>query len=396
MTQLNQRKLFQLAMEQLIEHGPEAFRDVMSELMNEAMRIEREQFLGARHHQRTESRLGYANGFKSKQLDSQLGTLHLRVPKTRDHGNTPFYPQSLEQGRRSERALMLCVAQMYINGVSTRKVEDILKLFGIEQISSTQVSRATALLDEALLAWRERSLDRVPYLVLDARYERVRLDHQVVDAAVLSAVGILPDGHRSVLGVQVATSEAEINWREFLHSLVKRGLHGVIFISSDDHAGLKAARKAVFPGVPWQRCQFHLSQNAIHHAPSAKIKKQIGAELRTVWNAPDKTTANANLAALAARYENNAPKLAAWLLDNVPEGLSVFTLQSTHQRKMRTTNGIERPIQQELKRRTQLVRVFPNEAALLRLASAILVEIDDDWTSADKRYIVWNDNDDSD
>jgi transposase-like protein len=136
MTQPDQSKLFQLAMEQLIEHGPEAFRDVMSALMNEAMRIEREHFLGARQHERTDSRLGYTNGFKPKLLDSQLGTLHLRVPKTRDHGDTPFYPHSLEQGRRSERALMLCVAEMYINGVSTRRVEDILKLFGIEQISS--------------------------------------------------------------------------------------------------------------------------------------------------------------------------------------------------------------------------------------------------------------------
>ena len=207
MTQPDQSKLFQLAMEQLIEHGPEAFRDVMSALMNEAMRIEREQFLGARQHERTDSRLGYANGFKPKLLDSQLGTLHLRVPKTRDHGDTPFYPQSLEQ---------------------------------------------------------------------------------------------------------------------------------------------------------------------------------------------DREAADTNLASLAARYEKKGPKLASWLLDNVPEGLSVLALPSAHQRKMRTTNGIERPIQQEIKRRTQLVRVFPNEAALLRLVSAILIEIDDDWTSADKRYIVWNHNDDSD
>ncbi|NKB60606.1 MAG: hypothetical protein GKR95_00165 [Gammaproteobacteria bacterium] len=206
---------------------------------------------------------------------------------------------------------------------------------------------------------------------------------------------MLSDGRRSVLGVQIATSEAEINWREFLQSLVKRGMVGVAYISSDDHAGLKAARRAVFPGVPWQRCQFHLVQNAINHAPTVKIRTRIGGELRSVWNATDEASALTQLQQLAERYESNYPKLSQWLLDNVPEGLTVFNLPELHHRKMRTTNGIERPIQQEIKRRTRIVRVFPNEASLLRLVSAILVEIDDEWSNADRRYIVWNDNNDS-
>ncbi len=395
MTQPDYPNLYEVVMEQLIQHGPQAFRDVITAMMNQAMQIERSQFLGAVPHERSDNRRGHANGFKPKQVDTTLGTLNLSIPKTRNHGESGFYPHSLEQGRRSERALMLCVAQMYVSGVSTRRVEKVLDLFGIEKISSTQVSRATALLDDALSVWRDRGLGEIRYLVLDARYERVRMDHEVVDAAVLSAVGILPDGRRSVLGVQIATSEAEINWREFLQSLVKRGMHGITYIASDDHAGLKAARRAVFPGVPWQRCQFHLAQNAINHAPTAKVRSRIGGELRSVWNATDEASARAQLEQLAARYESDCSKLSQWLLDNVPEGLTVFNLPESHHRKMRTTNGIERPIQQEIKRRTRIVRVFPNEASLLRLVSAILVEIDDEWSNADKRYIVWNDDNDS-
>ncbi len=395
MTQPDYSNLYEVVMEQLIQHGPQAFRDVITAMMNQAMQIERSQFLGAAPHERSNDRQGHANGFKPKLVDTTLGTLNLSIPKTRNHGESGFYPQCLEQGRRSERALMLCVAKMYISGVSTRRVEKVLDLFGIEKISSTQVSRATALLDDALSVWRDRALGEIRYLVLDARYERVRMDHEVVDAAVLSAVGILPDGRRSVLGVQIATSEAEINWREFLQSLVKRGMHGIIYIASDDHAGLKAARRAVFPGVPWQRCQFHLAQNAINHAPTAKVRSRIGGELRSVWNATDEASARAQLEQLAARYESDYSKLSQWLLDNVPEGLTVFNLPESHHRKMRTTNGIERPIQQEIKRRTRIVRVFPNEASLLRLVSAILVEIDDEWSNADKRYIVWNDDNDS-
>lgn len=395
MTQPEYPNVYQVVVEQLIQHGPQSFREVVTTMMNQAMQIERSQFLGAAPHERSDDRRGHANGFKPKQVDTTLGTLNLQIPKTRHHGETGFYPQSLEQGRRSERALMLCVAQMYVSGVSTRRVEKVLNLFGIDQISSTQVSRATALLDEALVVWRDRSLGEVRYLVLDARYERVRIDHEVVDAAVLSAVGILRDGRRSVLGVQIATSEAEVNWREFLQSLVKRGMVGIGYIASDDHAGLKAARRAVFPGVPWQRCQFHLAQNAVNHAPTAKVRSRIGGELRAVWNAADEASALAQLQQLAQRYESDYPKLAQWLLDNVPEGLTVFSLPEAHHRKMRTTNGIERPIQQEIKRRTRIVRVFPNEASLLRLVSAILVEIDDEWSNADKRYIVWNDNSDS-
>ena len=380
-------------MEQLIANGAEDMASVFSGLFDLAMRIEREQFLEAGHYERTPLRRGYANGVKPKRLDTPAGTVTVNVPKTAGH-DEPFYPQSLERGRRSSRAVMLAVAEMYIKGVSTRDAEAVMKEFGIESLSSTQVSRAAKLLDDELEAWRTRPLGEIRYLIVDARYEKVRDGGVVRDAAVLSAIGIGPDERRRVLGVSCALSEAEVHWRAFLESLISRGMRGVQFVVSDDHAGLRAARKAVLTGATWQRCQFHLAQNAIHHAPSLAIRKRIGAELRQIWNAPDPNLATESLRHLVESYRDKAAKLAAWLEDNVPDGLAVFTLPEEHRRRLRTSNPMERAIQQEIKRRTQKVRVFPNEKSLERLVSAVLVEIDDKWASADKAYIKWECQDD--
>ena len=363
-------------MEQLIANGAEDMASVFSGLFDLAMRIEREQFLEAGHYERTPLRRGYANGVKPKRLDTPAGTVTVNVPKTAGH-DEPFYPQSLERGRRSSRAVMLAVAEMYVKGVSTRDAEAVMKEFGIESLSSTQVSRAAKLLDDELEAWRTRPLGEIRYLIVDARYEKVREGGVVRDAAVLSAIGIGPDERRRVLGVSCALSEAEVHWRAFLESLISRGMRGVQFVVSDDHAGLRAARKAVLTGATWQRCQFHLAQNAIHHAPTLAIRKRIGAELRQVWNAPDPNLATESLRRLVESYRDKAAKLAAWLEDNVPDGLAVFTLPEGHRRRLRTSNPMERAIQQEIKRRTQKVRVFPNEKSLERLVSAVLVEIDD-------------------
>jgi transposase-like protein len=379
-------------LEQLIAEGPQAMRQVMTTLMNVAMSLEREQFLGAGHYERDPARRGYANGYKPKRVDTPAGTLHLDVPKTA-RAPEPFYPQSLERGRRSCRAVMLAAAEMYVKGVSTRAVEKVLAEFGIEGLSSTQVSRAAKLLDDDLEAWRQRPLGRCRYVFLDARYEKTREHGVADDCAVLSAIGIEDNGRRRVLGVSIKVSEAETHWRAFLDSLVSRGLQGVEFITSDDHPGLKAARKAVLPGARWQRCQFHLAQNAIHHAPNIHIRAMIGEELRDIWNAPCLPAAEAALKVLVGKYQKDAPKLAAWLESAVPEGLAVFKLPKRHRRRMRTSNPIERSIQQEIKRRTQKIRVFPNEASLERLVSAILVEIDETWNASRQIYINWNDID---
>ena len=380
-------------MEQLMANGSEDMGAVFASLFDLAMRIERERFLGAEHYERTPPRRGYANGTKPKRLDTPAGSVIVNVPKTAGH-DEPFYPQSLERGRRSTRAVMLAVAEMYVKGVSTRDAEAVMREFGIDSLSSSQVSRAAKLLDDELEAWRNRPLGEIRYLIVDARYEKVRMGGVVRDAAVLSAMGIGPDERRRVLGVSCALSEAEVHWRAFLERLIKRGMRGVRFVVSDDHAGLRAARKAVLTAAPWQRCQFHLARNAIHHAPNLAIRKRIGPELRQVWNAPNLQTAEQNLRQLVERYRDKAPNLAQWLEDNIPEGLAVFTLPEGHRRRLRTSNPIERAIQQEIKRRTQKVRVFPNEKSLERLVSAVLVEIDDKWATADKAYIKWKCQDD--
>jgi transposase-like protein len=382
----------QALMERLIAEGPQAIAPVMTTLMNIAMRLEREQFLGAAHYERGAERRGYANGTKSKKVDTLAGTLTLDVPKTAGTPE-PFYPQSLERGRRSCRAVMLAAAEMYVKGVSTRAVEKVLEEFGIEGLSSSQVSRAAKLLDADLEAWRHRPLGRFRYVMLDARYEKTR-EHGVADeCAVLTAIGVDDLGRRRILGVSIKVSEAEVHWRAFLESLVARGLQGVEFITSDDHAGLKAARRAVLPGARWQRCQFHLAQNAIHHAPNFAVRQTIGRELRQIWNAPTLIAAEAELKALATRHAKTAPKLALWLETAGPEGLAVFHLPESHRRRMRTSNPIERAIQQEIKRRTQKIRVFPNEASLERLVSAILVEIDEQWAEATQPYVNWKNTD---
>ena len=375
-------------MEQLIDHGPDGMAQAFAALFNLAMRIERERFLGAGHYERSAERRGYGNGSKLKQLDTLGGTVSVEVPKSAGHV-TPFYPQSLERGRRSSRAVMLAIAEMYIKGVSTRDVEAVMAKFGLESLSSSQVSRAAKLLDEELEAWRKRPLGCVPYLLLDARYEKMRVGGIVRDCAVLTAIGIGLDQRRHVLGVSCALSEAEVHWRGFLQDLTKRGLHGVRFITSDDHPGLKAARRAVLPGATWQPCQFHLAQNAIHHAPNQAIRKSIGQELRRVWNAETLKEAETELAKLAGKYRDSAADLARWLEQNVPEGLAVFTLPETHRRKMRAANPVERAICQEIKRRTQKIRVFPNQESLERLVTAILVEIDEQWSTATKAYLKW-------
>jgi len=378
--------------EQLIGEGPQAMAPVITALMNLAMRMERERFLGAAHYERAPERRGYANGTKPKMIDTPAGTLDLDVPKTAGT-DEPFYPQALERGRRSCRAVMLAVAEMYVKGVSTRDVEKVMAEFGLRSLSSMQVSRAAKLLDEELEAWRNRPLGEIKYLFLDARFEKARISGVVRDVAVLSAIGVGLEGRRRILGVSVALSEAEVHWRAFLDSLVARGMRGVEFVTSDDHCGLGAARKAVLGGAKWQRCQFHLAQNAIHHAPNVTIRKRIGAELRGVWNAKDLEMAEAELKRLLASYRETAPGLADWLESAIPEGLAVFSLPQAHRRRMRTSNPIERAVQQELKRRTAKVRVFPNTASLERLATAVLVEIDEQWAASTQPYINWNNPD---
>jgi putative transposase len=368
----------------LAEHGFDGMAQAMTLLINECLKIERQQALGVGPYQRGEDRHGQANGFKPKTMKTRIGPIELAVPQVR---GAKFYPRALERGSRSERALCLALAEMYVQGVSTRKVSKITEeLCGCE-ISSSDVSRATALLDKEFEAWRTRPLGLVKYLILDARYEKVRHGGRVVDCAVLVAIGVDEQGRRSVLGVSVSLSEAEVHWRAFFKSLLTRGLHGVELITSDAHAGLQEARRACFHGVPWQRCQFHLLHNAWAHVPRQEMKREAADDLKSVFDAADERAAREQLSRVVRKYESSAPALAEWIEANVPEGLAVFALPTSHRRRLRTTNVLER-LNRELKRRTRVATLFPSEASLLRLVTGVLIEISDEWETT-KRYVTF-------
>ncbi len=371
----------------LLENGLDGAGEALRILVNEAAKIERSAFLGARPYERTETRRDYANGFKPKTVLTRHGELTFQVPQVR---SSDFYPSALEKGTRTDQAVNLALAEMCVQGVSTRRVIDVLqRLLGPEiSLSSAQVSRAAAKLDEGLRAWRERPLGETPYLFLDARYEKVRLEGRIVDCAVLIAVGIEASGKRRVLGCEVATSEAEINWRRFLESLLARGLKGVTLIIADDHAGLKAARRAVLPSVPWQRCQFHLQQNAGALTTRQEARKTVAAQMRAIFNAPDRTEAERLLKAALTLWCKEHPKLAEWAETAIPESLTVFDFPAAHRIRLRTTNGLER-INRELRRRTRVASIFPNPDSCLRLVSALLAELDDEWMTG-KVYLNFN------
>jgi len=363
-------------LETLAREGFDGMKEVLTTLLNEAMRLERTAYLGIdQPYQRSPARRSRANGYKLKTLDSRLGRLVLDVPQTRDG---KFYPACLEKGQRSERALKLAIAEMYLRGVSTRKVHYVMeKICGLD-VTSAQVSRAAALLDAELARWRERALDRVAYLVLDAHYEKARVGDRVLPCAVLVAVGVLPDGRRMILGAATACSEAETNWREFLFALQRRGMHGVRFAVSDDHAGLKAALASCLPGAIWQRCQFHLVRNALHKTPRRDQRAAIAKDLRHVLDAADRPEAQRRLIAMADKYHHSCPKLAEWLETNVPESFAVYHLPEAHRKRMRTSNMLER-LNGEIARRTRVVGVFPHQDALLRLVTALAVEQSEEW-----------------
>ena len=360
---------------EVMEQGLDAIPEMMRILINHAMQEERAQYLQAEEYERTAERKGHANGYKPKTVKTRVGEITFSVPQVREGG---FYPSALEKGMRSERALVATLAEMYVQGVSTRKVKAITEeLCGVE-ISAMQVSRATAQLDETLQQWRERPLREIPYLYLDARYEKVREAGQVRDTAVLVATGITPEGIRQVLGVSVSLSEHETHWKAFLQGLKDRGMRGVKLVISDAHSGLGAARRSVLGSVPWQRCHFHLQQNASSYVPKQSMKAEVAADIRAMFNASDRKSAEELLQTAIQKYVVSAPRLSAWLEDNLAEGFTFFDFPFRHRRSIRTTNSLER-VNREIYRRTRVVGIFPNEAACLRLVSALLMEISEEW-----------------
>ena len=359
----------------LIGGGSEGIKLVLERLYNASMKIEREQFLGAASHERSKERQGYANGYKPKELQTRMGALSLEVPQVRGLG---FYPQSLEKGTRSEKALKLAIAQMYIEGVSTRKVQDITGQLCGYDVSSTQVSRLTQELDEQFGQFRNRPIGEICYLTLDAIYLKIRHNGSVIDMAILLGYGVNTEGRREILGVSASLSEAEVHWREFLQSLQSRGMRGLRLIVSDDHAGLKKARMTVFPSVPWQRCQFHLCQNAQSYAPKKSMRHEIAEVMREILHSPTLEIAQEMKKQAIEKYRKRAPEFAKWLEENIDEGLTVFQFPKEHWKKLRTSNGIER-VNREIKRRTKVAVLFPNKESALRLVTGVIIEIHEDW-----------------
>ena len=390
MNPVAESKLFEELLEEVIENGTEGILPVMQLLLNFAMKQERSQYLKAEPYERSADREGYANGFKPKTLQTRMGSMTVEIPQVR---GMSFYPSSLEKGCRSERALKLAIAEMYVKGVSTRKVAKITEALCGLDISSTQVSRLSKLMDEELEAFRSRSLGSYAYVYLDARYEHVRHAGNVRDLAVLLAVGVNPGKPREVLGVSVSLSEAEVHWREFMEGLSARGLKGMELIISDDHSGLKAARKSVFPSVPWQRCHFHMAQNAQSYIPKVSLRKTLGGVLKSIFNAPTKADAIELKNRAMNQYGKIAPDWCKWLDENLEEGLTVFSFPMSHWRKIRTTNGVER-LNREIKRRTRVATLFPNKESCLRLVTAIVEEIHEDWM-AGRKYLSIPDNDEN-
>lgn len=374
-------KLFEL----LSAPGETGIRQMLQIAIDACMLAERRKHLGVGPYERSEERKDHANGFKDRTLKTRVGELNLKVPQVRS-GN--FFSSCLEKGQRSERALATAMAEMYLNGVSTRKVTKIMESMCGFDVSSQEVSRATSALDEQLHQWRSRPLGEFKYLLLDAIYCKVREGALVRDCACLIAIGISPSGSREILGTALELGEQEVCWRNFLKSLQERGLHGLTLVISDDHAGLKAARKTVFPAVLWQRCQFHLQQNAQAYVPRDDLKTEVAADIRAVFNAPSLEEAERLLGIAVRKYEKSAPRLSKWLESDIPEGMTVFTLPSSHRKRLRTSNMLER-LNEEVRRRIKIIGSFPNSESALRLISFILMERNDEWGGT-KKYVTFN------
>ena len=347
-------------------------------LMNAAMLIERENHIGLGPYQRGEQRNGHANGFKPRTFQTAVGALQLAVPQVRA-SDSPFRTSLLEKGSRSERVLKSAIATLYVQGVSTRRVTKVMEeLCGFE-VSSGQVSNLNKQLDDEFEKWCTWALPEIQYMLLDATYYKVRIDGTVRDCATLIAIGIRRDNSkRMVLGVSCALSEAEIHWRDFLTSLKKRGIGIPDYIVSDAHAGLRAALRASCNASLWQRCQFHLQQNAGHLITKQELKAPIAAQIGAIFCAESRLQAEEKLRVFVEAWREKQPKLAHWAEENLPEGFTVFELPEHHRKRLRTSNACE-TLNSQIKRRTRVVGLFPSEESLLRLVTSVLVEISEAW-----------------
>lgn len=361
---------------------PDFLQPVVQAAVQSILEVEMEECLQAGKHERSEGRLGYRSGYYRRRLITRVGTLVLRVPQDRAG---QFSTQVFEQYQRSEKALVAALAQMYVQGVSTRKVAAITAELCGHEFSASSISAITAKLDEQLAQFSRRKLEsEFPYVVVDARYERVREGGVIVSRAILIALGIDWEGRRQVLAVEYANRESQSSWREFLLQLQERGLHGVQYVVSDDHPGLKAAIREVLPGVWWQRCYVHFLRNALDYLPR-KADDDCLQELRWMYERRDVEEARRDLRQWLEKWAGKYPKLCAWAETNIEETWTFYRLPVAHHKHLKSTNLLER-FNQEIKRRTLVVRIFPDEASCLRLIRAVASEQHEEWMEG-SRYL---------
>jgi putative transposase len=379
---MKQVKSVGIDVQALLDADDDYLRSMVSAIVEATLEAEMTASLGAEKGERTSGRLGYRSGYYTRSLITRVGTLELRVPQDRDGR---FSTRLFERYQRSEKALVAALAEMYVQGVSTRKVKAITEELCGHSFSASAISEINKKLDGELAAFAGRRLvEPYPYLILDARYERVREAGVIEHQAVLVAIGVDLEGRRNVLGVDLANRESHSSWKTFLLGLRDRGLAGVEFVVSDDHAGLKAAIREVLPAAAWQRCYVHFLRNALDYVPR-KVDDDCLQELRWFYARRELTEVRQDLARWLVKWQPKYPKLCDWVEANVEETFTYFRLPLAHHKHMKSTNMLER-LNQELKRRTQVVRIFPNAASCLRLIRALAVETHENWLEA-TRYL---------
>ena len=378
------RKVDEQMVQGILLDDPGFLKEIVERVLQELLEAEMTEHIGAAPYERAQNRKGHRNGYKPRALRTRVGTLNLAVPQDREG---TFSTRLFSRYQRNEKALVLALMEMYVEGVSTRKVKEITEeLCGIS-FSKSLVSSLASSLDSELEAWRSRRLEveTYPYLFVDARYEKVRVDHRVVNQGVLIVSGVRDDGMREILGVEVADTESEATYQELFRSLKRRGLSGVELVVSDDHEGLKAAVARHFQGASWQRCQVHYARNLLGMVSYAS-RKELAADLRAIFAAPAKEQALQIASSVARKWRKKAnEKVAEHVEEHIEECLTCLTFPESHRRRIRTTNGLER-LNQEIKRRTRVVRIFPNREACLRLVTALAVEQSEEWVTG-RRYL---------
>ena len=370
------------SIKELLSSDAEFLKPLVQAVVQEVLEAEMREAVGAAKGERTEARLGYRSGYYSRTLISRVGTLELRVPQDRQGR---FSTALFERYQRSEKALVAALAEMYVQGVSTRKVKAITEELCGHSFSASAISAINKTLDAGLAEFAGRALSEpYPYLILDARYEKVREGGVIASQAVLIAIGIDLEGRRQVLAVELANRESASSWRDFVCGLKARGLHGVEFVVSDDHPGLKKAVAENLSAAVWQRCYVHFLRNALDYVPRRKDDDCL-QELRWLYDRRDLAEARADLAQWLAKWQGKYPKLCDWVEDNIEQTLSFYRLPRQHHKHMKSTNMLER-LNEEIRRRTRVVRIFPNGESCLRLIRALAVETHEGWLEA-SRYL---------